>query len=232
MVPAQTGITTVDMRKSGGRNGLRKALRRWKDGLMKDKSPSRISTPAPTPQPLASASHNPATAPAASPSSPSPPTSSLPSESLALFKPTTQTHIHSPLDKRNKTSNSSSPASTLRRPYLGSRRNTAPADYFSFVTSGAVVTEEGKGNEDKSARRSSRLMLSFSKRSSVQPQTATALTTTATVQPLVVSPAPSTPSPTGHENRRQTCQYTTTDQTEVLAKSNEGDLAGVVEVIK
>ena len=75
-------------------------------------------------------------------------------------------------------------------------------------------------------------MLSFSKRSSVQPQIASALTTTATVQPLVVSPAPSAPSPTGDENRRQTFQYTTTDEIAVLARSNEGDLAGVVEVIK
>lgn len=253
MVQTQTQIASAAdaQRSGGGRKGLRNAWRKWKDTLTKDKSPpSRISTPIPTPAqaPAPPASHNPlVTATAASP-----PTSHiLPTpEGVALFKPTTQTYIHSPLDKRNKSSTSSSPASTLRRrTYLGPRRNTAPADYFSLITdnsAAAAGTEEKAGNEvdNKKARRSSKLMmLSFSsKRGSMVPSQQQIASSSSSAYSMAipaaaVSPAPSAPSPTGHENRRQTFQWTTAaEQIAALAtqKSNETDLlaTGVVEVIK
>ncbi|KAF1843771.1 uncharacterized protein K460DRAFT_357458 [Cucurbitaria berberidis CBS 394.84] len=209
----QTQIATEEIHKNGGWTGFRTTLRKWRDGLKKDKSLSGIPTPTPTPPPTSSSSsHSLATAP--SPTSQIPPSSSPPSDALALFKPTTQTYIHSPLDKRNKTSSSSSSASTFRRSYLGSIRYTAPADYFSFATN--TVAANGAAN----ATRSLRPTFSISKRRS------------SAVQPLA-SPAPSAPSPVGHQNQRHTFQYTTAAELSALMGAHErGGLMDVVEVVE
>lgn len=166
MAPMQTQTQIATMNtpaKSGERQRLRSTLRKWKDSLKKDKELLPTPTPGPTSSSL-SPRHIPAITNTTSPTlqllRSDPP---LPDD-IALFGPTTQTYIHSPLDKRNKASNSSSPTSTLRKSYLGTRGSTAPADSFALVTDSAAASamEEGKMSGNKAgagkARRSSRLM--------------------------------------------------------------------------
>ncbi|KAH7401503.1 hypothetical protein BKA66DRAFT_107934 [Pyrenochaeta sp. MPI-SDFR-AT-0127] len=236
MSQTQTAMVTVQ-KTDKKKKGLRRALKKWRDGLKTNNKPlspplrasttaPQISTPVGTPTPSVQL----------------PPAGQPQADGVALFKPTTQTHIHSPLDKRNKTSNSSSPASTLRRSVLGSRRNTAPADYFALSTVGpserkdpwsdiVAPTAETVERPTKQSRRSSKLRFSFSKRASVVQQQTPTVTRTITPQPLI-SPVPSAPSPAGHENGHCTFQYTTAAEIAALAKANEESLVDASEVIK
>ncbi|OAL54903.1 hypothetical protein IQ07DRAFT_640371 [Pyrenochaeta sp. DS3sAY3a] len=236
-----------DAKKEENR-GLRKAFRKWKDGLKSSnhKSPSQSppsSINPPQPQVPAKA---PSIKFAQIPPAGSPPTV----EGVALFKPTTQTTIHSPLDKRNKPSISLTSSASLRKSYLGSRRTSAPADYFgpaatagggipSFAETAAL--EHGKPPTALHSRRSSRLRFSLSKRSSVLPShpetTQSNPSTTISSTPRqpslpLISPALSAPSPEAHTNTHATFHYATAADIAALAAQNEKKLQDAAEVIK
>ncbi|KAI8939759.1 hypothetical protein NX059_003502 [Plenodomus lindquistii] len=73
------------------------------------------------------------------------PPPSSPDLDLPFAAPTTQTIIHSPLDKRNHRSSISSPALTLRRSYLNSKQNTALVECVSSSKSQREKSGAGSG---------------------------------------------------------------------------------------
>ncbi|KAF2846007.1 hypothetical protein T440DRAFT_250197 [Plenodomus tracheiphilus IPT5] len=70
-----------------------------------------------------------------------------PDSTLTFTKPTTQTIIHSPMDKRNRTS-SSSPMLSIRRSYLGPYRDTPHLESVSI--GGTAKSRVKKGTKPQS----------------------------------------------------------------------------------
>lgn len=111
-------------KENGGNPSIQSVLKKWR-GIFKSRTLSSQYPPAPT----STLSYP--TAKVTIPSSQSSQSSEMNRDYPALFKPTTHTIIHSPMDKRNRSFNASSLVSLSRRPTLSSRRFTAPAGYFA-----------------------------------------------------------------------------------------------------
>ncbi|KAF2791351.1 hypothetical protein K505DRAFT_326910 [Melanomma pulvis-pyrius CBS 109.77] len=120
-------ITNSAVDGARNENGLRKALRRWREKLKRDPH-TKSSTPSST------RPHTPAQPPIPIPA--------------ILFTPTTQTIISSPADPRN------SPPTTLKKLRLA-RRNTAPAGYFATTgtTASAPAIRNASPNRHAGASR-------------------------------------------------------------------------------
>ncbi|KAF2252564.1 hypothetical protein BU26DRAFT_517162 [Trematosphaeria pertusa] len=175
----ETQTQTANDGTIGRSGGFRNTLRRWREKWKRDGKKAPIATPN--------------TRPTTNSSATSPPP---PPQPGALFTPTTQTVISSPLDPRNR-SPSASPAGTLKKQHLLSRRNTAPANYYATTEQMAAITPINTITTTISAapsspksRRASRVRLSLAKRGSIQL-------------------SPSTPNLYDQANRRATCQVVT-----------------------
>ncbi|KAF2007996.1 hypothetical protein P154DRAFT_13689 [Amniculicola lignicola CBS 123094] len=231
-----------------GRKSFRRSLRKWRDKLRRDKPaqtpPSRPSTAGPslsTPTPIAphaTSTSTPISPPSSSTPIPPAPPDQLPPAAL-IFKPTTQTTIHSPADPRNRKRISSAPQ--ISRPFHD-RRKTAPADFFAL--SGIAGSDGGVKTTISSPAAGtlnpkSRFRLSISKRSSryiptilERPASGTPSTTTSTSSRPPISTTTSSPAPADHANRRVTLQATTASEMAAKLESEKERLESAAEVIR
>lgn len=160
-----TQHVTIETNKTHQRTGFRSVLRKWKAGFKSNSTchtrqiPNTPAQSAQTPHMKSSASSQRSSSQA--------PSLAIKSEPLLLdshatidrlaSKSTTQTIIHSPLDKRNRGSVSSS-TYILRRPCPGSRRDTILGDCDSPKPNtrlGAAMSEMGSRSGSRMSDRAS-----------------------------------------------------------------------------
>jgi len=166
MLHTQNIAIPVDTHETHQSVGLGSVLRRWKAGF-KSNSASRTRRQSPNtsgqqaqpsrPNSLKSSQRSPSQAPSLSPKPELPLPDSQSTVDRLVFRSTTQTIIHSPLDKRNRGSVSSSTC-ILRRSHLGPVRDTTAQVYSAQkpkTWSGAVMLEPGSRSESRVSDRAS-----------------------------------------------------------------------------
>ncbi|KAF2018489.1 hypothetical protein BU24DRAFT_171937 [Aaosphaeria arxii CBS 175.79] len=237
-----TATSTIDKMDRGEKKGFRRSLRKWRDRM---KSQKKIATTSTSPS---LARHNEQTS-SQQQQREAPITTS---QTVNPFPPTTQTIISSPLDRRS--SQASSPAILPSKPFA-TRRNTAPADYFSSQPTSATsktavapinsITTTISANTPAKKGLRSRLSASFSSSSAtaaasvartsspVPPPTSTSTSSRrSSIRPQPISPTPSAPNPVDHPNRRATFQFTTAAEIAAQTKLDSEKLKAAAEVIR